>query len=44
MTPAVGAEPSSRRLDAALAERTTANRAFFEDESALLARLCHRMA
>jgi D-sedoheptulose 7-phosphate isomerase len=32
------------RLDAALAERTTANRAFFEAESERLARLCHRMA
>jgi D-sedoheptulose 7-phosphate isomerase len=44
VTPAVGAEPSSLRLDAALAERTTANRAFFEAESERLARLCHRMA
>ena len=44
MTPAVGAEPSSLRLDAALAERTTANRVFFEAESERLARLCHRMA
>ena len=44
MTPAVGAEPSSRRVDAALAERTTANHAFFHAEAERLARLCHRMA
>jgi len=41
---AVGADPSLRRLDAALAERTDANRAFFEREAERLARLCHRMA
>ena len=44
MTPAVGAEPSSRRVDAALAERTAANHAFFHAEAERLARLCHRMA
>ena len=41
---AVGANPSVRRLEAALAERTAANRAFFETEAERLARLCHRMA
>jgi len=41
---AVGADPSMRRLEAALAERTAANRAFFEAEAERLARLCHRMA
>jgi hypothetical protein len=41
---AVGANPSVRRLEAALAERTAANRAFFEAEASRLARLCHRMA
>jgi D-sedoheptulose 7-phosphate isomerase len=44
VTPAVGAEPSSRRVDAALAERTAANHAFFHAEAERLARLCHRMA
>ena len=44
MTPAVGAEPSSRRVDAALVERTAANHAFFHAEAERLARLCHRMA
>ena len=44
MNHAVGADPSLRRLDAALAERTDANRAFFEREAERLARLCHRMA
>jgi D-sedoheptulose 7-phosphate isomerase len=41
---AVGADPSVRRLEAALAERTAANQAFFEAEAERLARLCHRMA
>ena len=44
MSHAVGADPSLRRLDEALAERTAANRAFFERESERLARLCHHMA
>ena len=44
MNHAVGADPSLRRVDAALAERTDANRAFFEREAERLARLCHRMA
>jgi D-sedoheptulose 7-phosphate isomerase len=41
---ALGAQPRSRRVDHALAERTAANRAFFEREAERLARLCHRMA
>ena len=44
MNHAVGADPSVRRLEAALAERTAANRAFFEAKAEPLARLCHRMA
>jgi len=39
-----GADTASRRLDEALAERTAANRAFFDAEAERLARLCHRMA
>lgn len=44
MTPALRTEPLSRRLDAALAERTRTNAAFFEAQAERLARLCHRMA
>jgi D-sedoheptulose 7-phosphate isomerase len=38
------AQALSCRLDEALAERTQANRAFFEADAERLARLCHRMA
>jgi D-sedoheptulose 7-phosphate isomerase len=38
------AQTLSRRLDEALAERTRANRTFFEADAERLARLCHRMA
>ena len=44
MRSALGADTLSRRLDEALAERTEANRAFFEAEAERLARLCHLMA
>ena len=37
-------EHRSRRLAELLAERTEANRAFFEAEAERIARLCHRMA
>jgi D-sedoheptulose 7-phosphate isomerase len=44
VTPAVGADASTRRLDAALAARTAANEAFFAASAERLARLCHLMA
>jgi D-sedoheptulose 7-phosphate isomerase len=44
LSSALGTDPVARRVDQALAERTRANRAFFEAESERLARLCHRMA
>jgi D-sedoheptulose 7-phosphate isomerase len=44
VSPALATAALERRLDAALAERTRANRAFFEAEAERLARLCHRMA
>ena len=44
MTQALGTAAAGARLDTALAERTEANRAFFEAEAERLARLCHRMA
>jgi D-sedoheptulose 7-phosphate isomerase len=40
----LGGVAVERRLEAALAERTRANGAFFEAEAERLARLCHRMA
>ena len=38
------ARAGERLIDEALAERSAANRAFFETESERLARLCHRLA
>ena len=44
MTNVLGSDVLTSRLEAALAERTQANAAFFETEAERLARLCHRMA
>jgi D-sedoheptulose 7-phosphate isomerase len=44
VTSALGTDACARRLEAALGERTRANRAFFGAEAERLARLCHRMA
>jgi D-sedoheptulose 7-phosphate isomerase len=44
VTSALGTDACVRRLEAALDERTRANRAFFGAEAERLARLCHRMA
>ena len=44
MSSALGTGAFERRLESALAERTRANRDFFETEAERLARLCHRMA
>jgi D-sedoheptulose 7-phosphate isomerase len=41
---ALGSVAVEHRLEAALAERTRANAAFFQAEAERLARLCHRMA
>jgi D-sedoheptulose 7-phosphate isomerase len=44
MTGALGMDALSRRLDAALAERSEQNAAFFAAEAERLTTLCHRMA
>jgi D-sedoheptulose 7-phosphate isomerase len=44
VTGALGMDAPSRRLDAALAERTEWNAAFFTTEAERLASVCHRMA
>jgi D-sedoheptulose 7-phosphate isomerase len=44
VTGALGTDALSRRLDAALAERSESNAAFFAAEAERLAKLCHRMA
>jgi D-sedoheptulose 7-phosphate isomerase len=44
LSSALGSGALERRLEPALAERTRANREFFEAEAERLARLCHRMA
>jgi len=44
MTGALGTDALSQRLDAALAERSQSNAAFFTAEADRLALLCHRMA
>ncbi len=44
MRPSLGADSLERSIGAALAERTRANRAFFELHADRIARLCHRMA
>ena len=44
MTAAAATEVAAARLERLLAERTDANRRYFEAESERIARLCHRMA
>jgi D-sedoheptulose 7-phosphate isomerase len=44
VTGALGTDALSQRLDAALAERSESNAAFFAAEAERLAALCHRMA
>ncbi|MEA2347154.1 MAG: D-sedoheptulose 7-phosphate isomerase [Thermoleophilaceae bacterium] len=44
LTHAIQADSLTRRLEAALTERTRANKDFFDTESERLARLCHLMA